>query len=82
MMMRVKNQMKLGSAQASMATHALERQAEFGLTDGELAYALSTPWAAGVGTVSLQMYDLGCADVFLRLYPRWKLRSVSPLGCI
>ncbi|KAG6918023.1 hypothetical protein DXG01_016875 [Tephrocybe rancida] len=46
----VKAQMELGSAPPSMATHALERREQFGLTDVELAYALSSPWAAGVGT--------------------------------
>lgn len=42
-----------GTAQPSMATLALERQAEFGLTDLETAYTLAGPWDAGVGTVSM-----------------------------
>ncbi|KAJ7813127.1 cytochrome P450 [Mycena olivaceomarginata] len=47
----VKRQIAENTAQPSMAAHSLSRQAEFGLNDVETAYALSAPWAAGVGTV-------------------------------
>ena len=47
----VKDRMKLGTAQPSMATHALRYQEKFGLSDIETAYAIAAPWAAGVGTV-------------------------------
>ncbi|KAF8061631.1 cytochrome P450 [Lyophyllum atratum] len=50
LMNNVKEQMKLGTDQPSMATHALEKQEQFGLSDVETAFALSAPWAAGVGT--------------------------------
>ncbi|KAI0628040.1 cytochrome P450 [Trametes polyzona] len=43
--------MSQGTAQPSMATLALERQAEFGLSDLETAYTLAGPWDAGIGTV-------------------------------
>lgn len=52
LMNRVRRQMAEGTAQPSMATLALERQAEFGLSDLETAYTLAGPWDAGVGTVS------------------------------
>ncbi|TFK72866.1 cytochrome P450 [Pluteus cervinus] len=48
----VKRQMEQGTAQPSTATRALEKQANFGLNDVETAYALSSPWSAGVGTTS------------------------------
>ena len=51
LMDRVKQQMADGTAQPSMATFGLEKQAEFGLSDLEMAYTLSGPWDAGVGTV-------------------------------
>ncbi|KAK7044096.1 hypothetical protein VNI00_007812 [Paramarasmius palmivorus] len=46
----VKARLKQGIAQPSMATHAIEKQEEFGLNDLETAYALSAPWSAGVAT--------------------------------
>ncbi|KAJ7224125.1 cytochrome P450 [Mycena pura] len=46
----VKRQLAENTAQPSMAAYSLSRQAEFGLSDVETAYALSAPWAAGVGT--------------------------------
>ncbi|KAJ7671682.1 cytochrome P450 [Mycena polygramma] len=46
----VKRQMEENTAQPSMAAYSLSKQAEFGLTDVETAYALSAPWAAGVGS--------------------------------
>ncbi|OJT13596.1 O-methylsterigmatocystin oxidoreductase [Trametes pubescens] len=51
LMNRVRQQMSEGTAQPSMATVALERQSEFGLSDLETAYTLAGPWDAGVGTV-------------------------------
>ncbi|KAL1941273.1 hypothetical protein VTO73DRAFT_7485 [Trametes versicolor] len=51
LMNRVRRQMSEGTAQPSMATVALERQSEFGLSDLETAYTLAGPWDAGVGTV-------------------------------
>lgn len=47
----VRRQMEQGTARPSTATKALEKQKSFGLNDVETAYALSAPWAAGVGTV-------------------------------
>ncbi|KAJ7802217.1 cytochrome P450 [Mycena olivaceomarginata] len=46
----VKHQLAENTAQPSMAAHSLSKQVEFGLDDVETAYALSAPWAAGVGT--------------------------------
>ncbi|KAJ6577527.1 cytochrome P450 [Mycena capillaripes] len=46
----VKRELAENTAQPSMAAHSLSKQTEFGLTDVETAYALSAPWAAGVGT--------------------------------
>ena len=34
------------------ATYGFTKQKELGFNDIELAYALSAPWAAGIGTVS------------------------------
>lgn len=56
----------MGSARESMATHALAKQDEFGMSDVEIAYALSSPWAAGTGTTTFTM------EVFLlamQVYP-------------
>ncbi|KAF9549833.1 cytochrome P450 [Agrocybe pediades] len=47
-----------GEAPPSVASRTLEKQATFGLTDVEAAYALSAPFAAGVGTT------LAVLDVF------------------
>ncbi|KAJ7116691.1 cytochrome P450 [Mycena epipterygia] len=55
----VKRQLLENIAQPSMAAYSLSKQAEFGLTDVETAYALSAPWAAGVGTT------VASIDVFL-----------------
>ena len=52
LMDHVRKRMAEGTAQPSMATIALERQAEFGLSELEMAYTLAGPWDAGVGTVS------------------------------
>ncbi|CDO68382.1 hypothetical protein BN946_scf184815.g29 [Trametes cinnabarina] len=60
LMNRVREQMAEGTAQPSMATVALERQAEFGLSDLETAYTLAGPWDAGVGTtvISIEIFLL------------------------
>lgn len=52
LMNTVKKQIDEGTAQESMATRALSKQAQFGLNEEQTAYALSGPYAAGVGTVS------------------------------
>ncbi|KAI0353739.1 cytochrome P450 [Trametes cingulata] len=63
LMNRVRQQMSEGTAQPSMATLALERQSEFGLSDLETAYTLAGPWDAGVGTVTLPICVLDiCAS--------------------
>ena len=43
--------MESGLAQPSIARTALGKQADFGLNDIETAFAVSAPFAAGVGTV-------------------------------
>ncbi|KAI8996406.1 cytochrome P450 [Trametes punicea] len=50
LMNQVRRRMAEGTAQPSMATVALEKQEEFGLSDLETAYTLAGPWDAGVGT--------------------------------
>ena len=52
LMNQVRRKMAEGTAQPSMATLALGKQADFGLTEVETAYTLASPWNAGVGTVS------------------------------
>ncbi|KAH9901308.1 cytochrome P450 [Cubamyces lactineus] len=59
LMDHVRKRMVAGTAQPSMATIALERQAEFGLSELEMAYTLAGPWDAGVGTT------VGGIEVFL-----------------
>ena len=51
LMNQVRRKMADGTAQPSMATIALGKQAEFGLAELETAYTLSGPWDAGVSTV-------------------------------
>ncbi|KDR67549.1 hypothetical protein GALMADRAFT_258204 [Galerina marginata CBS 339.88] len=46
----VRQQMSLGHAHPSIATRGVLRQADFGLSDLETAFALSAPFSAGVGT--------------------------------
>ena len=53
LMNQVRRKMEMGIAQPSIARWGLEKQENFGLTDLEIAYALSAPFTAGVGTVSL-----------------------------
>lgn len=52
LMNNVKAQMQRGTAPPSVAKLAIEKQSDFGLNDLETAYALSSPWMAGVGTTS------------------------------
>jgi hypothetical protein len=52
-MNEVKEKIKRGIAIPCTATYGLTKQEELGFNDVELAYALSAPWAAGIGTVSL-----------------------------
>ncbi|KAF8207028.1 cytochrome P450 [Mycena galopus ATCC 62051] len=59
LMNNVKRELVENTAQPSMAAYSLAKQAEFGLTDVEIAYSLSAPWAAGVGTT------IGTIEVFL-----------------
>ncbi|KAH9484588.1 Cytochrome P450 monooxygenase 58 [Psilocybe cubensis] len=54
----VRRQMSLGIALPSTGTRALEKQEDFGLNDVETAFALSSPFSAGVGTT------LSTLDVF------------------
>ncbi|KAJ7760656.1 cytochrome P450 [Mycena maculata] len=56
----VKRQLADNSAQPSMAAYSLTKLAEFGLSDVEAAYALSSPWSAGVGTTiaSIEVFIL------------------------
>ena len=52
-MNEVKRKVERGTAVPCTATYGLTKQKELGFNDVELAYALSAPWAAGIGTVSL-----------------------------
>jgi len=47
----VREGIEAGTAMPSIASKALEKTANWGLSDVEIAYALSTPWQAGVSTV-------------------------------
>lgn len=49
----VKSKIKQHTAQSSTGTHALAKQEKTGLTDVELAYSLSAPPQAGIGTVGI-----------------------------
>jgi hypothetical protein len=60
----VRSDVKSGNAKESMATHALEKQQELGMTDVEIAYALSAPWAAGTGTRSFYLYVIAKHFIF------------------
>jgi hypothetical protein len=48
----VKKRMQEGTQVPCTTQWALERQRELGFDDLELSYALSSPWAAGIGTVT------------------------------
>lgn len=47
----VRERVESGNAMPSIASKALEKTANWGLNDIEIAYALSAPWQAGVTTV-------------------------------
>lgn len=64
LMNQVRRKMEMGIAQPSIARWGLEKQENFGLTDLEIAYALSAPFTAGVGTVSLHAVSV---DTWLTL---------------
>ncbi|KAJ3576560.1 hypothetical protein NP233_g352 [Leucocoprinus birnbaumii] len=46
----VRERIEKGTAMPSIASKALEKTADWGLSDVEIAYALSAPWQAGVNT--------------------------------
>ncbi|KAF9077359.1 cytochrome P450 [Rhodocollybia butyracea] len=48
----VKNRMQDGVVQPCTTTYGIAKQEELGFNDIELAYALSAPWAAGIGTTT------------------------------
>ena len=60
-MNEVKRKIENGTAVSCTATYGLSKQEELGFNDIELAYALSAPWAAGIGTVSYRRF-WGTAD--------------------
>ena len=51
-MNEVKKKIENGITHPSTAAFGFAKQKELGFNDIELAYALSAPWAAGIGTVS------------------------------
>ncbi|KXN84134.1 Fumitremorgin C synthase [Leucoagaricus sp. SymC.cos] len=53
----VRERIKDGMAMPSVASRALERPANWGLDDVEVAYALSAPWQAGVST-TVSIYEI------------------------
>lgn len=55
-MENVREDIKKGIAQPSIARRGLEKQGDFGLSDLETAYALSAPFTAGVTTVCSILY--------------------------
>ncbi|OIW27073.1 cytochrome P450 [Coniochaeta ligniaria NRRL 30616] len=61
-----------GVAPACFATHAIEEQANLGMTDLELAYAVSTPFGAGVETSagSLASFLLACVKFGPQFIPQ------------
>jgi len=58
----VRRQMELGLAQPSIARTALGKQADFGLDDIETAFAVSAPFAAGVGTVIIPFIPISLVN--------------------
>ena len=52
-----------GVAPNCFTKHALEEQANLGMTDLELAYAVSTPFGAGVETVMHFIRALNCSFI-------------------
>jgi len=51
-MNEVKRKIENGTAIPCTATYGLSKQKELGFNDVELAYGLSAPWAAGIGTTT------------------------------
>ena len=59
----VKQRSKAGIAKDCMATYGLSQGGNLGMTDVEVAYALSAPFSAGVDTVCRSRIGcLGIAD--------------------
>lgn len=72
--------MELGLAQPSIARTALGKQTDFGLNDIETAFAVSAPFAAGVGTVIIPFipgFSPAEISVIFRLWQRWMYSFVS-----
>ena len=57
---KIRTQLEEGSAPESMAVHAILKQQDFKMTDVEIAYALSSPWAAGTGTTTFTFEAFLC----------------------
>lgn len=53
----VRERIENGTAMTSIASKALEKTANWGLSEIEIAYALSAPWQAGV-TTSVSIYEI------------------------
>ncbi|KAG6845687.1 hypothetical protein H0H87_004948 [Tephrocybe sp. NHM501043] len=75
----VRAQMKLGSAPPSMTTYAMGKREQFGLNDIEMAYALSSPWSAGVGTT---VSAIEVAILAMLHYPDVMRKAQSELDAI
>jgi hypothetical protein len=56
----VKRRREAGIAKDCMATYNLSQGGNQGMTDVEVAYALSAPFSAGVDTV--RRFPIGCFD--------------------
>ncbi|KAF8163799.1 cytochrome P450 [Crassisporium funariophilum] len=79
LMQDVRHQMEAGTAQHSTARRGLEKQADFGLNDVEMAFALSAPFQAGVGTT------LATLEVFLLAmlhYPHTMRKAQAELDLV
>ena len=61
-----KEKLEKGETETVILRKALDKQTEYGLSDVELAFGLSAPFAAGVSTVSLAFN--GCLVVINKLY--------------
>jgi hypothetical protein len=55
----VKRRREAGIAKDCMATYSLSHGSNLGMTDVEVAYALSAPFSAGVDTVC--WFPIGCS---------------------
>jgi hypothetical protein len=64
----VKRRNEAGIAKDCMATYSLSKGGNQGMTDVEIAYALSAPFGAGVDTVSLRFCVAGRVITIHRLY--------------